>query len=135
MSFDPLTGEIWDFFGGQVDLNNRVLRATSDAFSEDPLRVLRGMQFACRFNLTVDAGTAAMSRSIASEYSTLARERVAEEFMKWAVKSPHPGRIAEYLQSTGLDRATSRKSKISSASRRIPNGTPKATSASTPCTS
>jgi tRNA nucleotidyltransferase (CCA-adding enzyme) len=101
MSFDPLTGEIWDFFGGQSDLNNSVLRATSDAFSEDPLRVLRGMQFACRFNLTVDAGTAAMSRNIASEYSTLARERVAEEFMKWAVKSPHPGRIAEYLQSTG----------------------------------
>lgn len=101
MSFDPIAGEIWDFFGGQVDLNNRVLRATSDAFSEDPLRVLRGMQFACRFNLTVDAGTAAMSRSIANEYSTLARERVAEEFMKWAVKSPYPGRIAEYLQSTG----------------------------------
>ena len=101
MSFDPLTGDVWDFFGGQVDLNNGILRATSDAFAEDPLRVLRGMQFACRFNLTVDAGTAAMSRSIASEYSTLARERVAEEFMKWAVKSPHPGRIAEYLQSTG----------------------------------
>ena len=101
MSFDPIAGEIWDFFGGQVDLNNRVLRATSDAFSEDPLRVLRGMQFACRFNLTVDASTAAMSRSIAAEYSTLARERIAEEFMKWAVKSPQPGRIAEYLQSTG----------------------------------
>jgi len=101
MSFDPLTGEVWDFFGGQVDLNNRVLRATSDAFSEDPLRVLRGMQFACRFDLTVDAATAAMSRSIASEYATLARERVAEEFLKWAVKSPHPGRIGEYLQATG----------------------------------
>ncbi len=101
MSFDPIAGEVWDFFGGQVDLNNRVLRATSDAFSEDPLRVLRGMQFACRFNLSVDAGTAAMSRSIANEYSTLARERIAEEFMKWAVKSAHPGRIAEYLQSTG----------------------------------
>jgi tRNA nucleotidyltransferase (CCA-adding enzyme) len=101
MSFDPLTGEVWDFFGGQVDLNNSVLRATSDAFSEDPLRVLRGMQFACRFNLTVDEGTAAMSRSIANEYSTLPRERVAEEFMKWAVKSPHPRRIGEYLQSTG----------------------------------
>ena len=101
MSFDPLTGEVWDFFGGQVDLNNRVLRATSDAFAEDPLRVLRGMQFACRFDLTVDPATAAMSRSIADEYATLARERVAEEFMKWAVKSPHPGRIGEYLQSTG----------------------------------
>ncbi len=101
MSFDPIAGEVWDFFGGQVDLNNRILRATSDAFSEDPLRVLRGMQFACRFNLTVDPMTAAMSRSIAREYGTLARERIAEEFMKWAVKSAHPGRIGEYLQATG----------------------------------
>ena len=101
MSFDPIIGEVWDFFGGQVDLNQRVLRATSDAFSEDPLRVLRGMQFACRFDLKVDPGTAAMSRSIAGEYSTLARERIAEEFMKWAVKSTTPGRIGEYLQATG----------------------------------
>jgi tRNA nucleotidyltransferase (CCA-adding enzyme) len=101
MSFDPIAGEVWDFFGGQVDLNNRILRATSDAFSEDPLRVLRGMQFACRFDLTVDPLTASMSRSIAPEYATLARERTAEEFMKWAVKSAHPGRIGEYLQATG----------------------------------
>ena len=102
MSFDPLTGgNLGLLRRPEVDLSNSVLRATSDAFSEDPLRVLRGMQFACRFNLTVDSGTAAMSRSIAGEYSTLARERVAEEFLKWAVKSPHPGRIAEYLQSTG----------------------------------
>jgi tRNA nucleotidyltransferase (CCA-adding enzyme) len=101
MSFDPITGEVWDFFGGQVDLDNRILRATSDAFSEDPLRVLRGMQFACRFNLTVDPATAAMSRLIIGEYPTLARERIAEEFMKWAVKSTHPGRIGEYLQATG----------------------------------
>ena len=101
MSFDPLAGDVWDFFGGQVDLNHGILRATSDAFSEDPLRVLRGMQFACRFDLTVDPATAAMSRSIATEYATLARERVAEEFMKWAVKSSRPGRIGEYLRATG----------------------------------
>jgi tRNA nucleotidyltransferase (CCA-adding enzyme) len=101
MSFDPVTGAVWDFFGGQVDLNNGILRATSDAFAEDPLRVLRGMQFACRFALTIDPSTAAMSRSIANQYATLARERVAEEFMKWAVKSAHPGRIGEYLKATG----------------------------------
>jgi len=101
MSFDPINGEVWDFFGGQVDLNNRVLRATSDAFSEDPLRVLRGMQFACRFDLTVDPLTASMSRAIAPQYATLARERIAEEFMKWALKSPHSGRIGEYLKATG----------------------------------
>jgi tRNA nucleotidyltransferase (CCA-adding enzyme) len=101
MAYDPLTGEILDFFGGRDDLEHRILRATSEAFSEDPLRVLRGMQLACRFNLTLDEATAARARAISGEYRTLARERVAEEFMKWAVKSTHPGRIADYLAASG----------------------------------
>jgi tRNA nucleotidyltransferase (CCA-adding enzyme) len=101
MALDPVTGELLDFFGGQADLEHRLLRATSETFSEDPLRVLRGMQFACRFDLDVDPETAVLSRSIASEYSTLPRERVAEEFMKWAVKAGWPGRIADYLEQTG----------------------------------
>ena len=101
IAFDPIRDEVLDFFGGQEDLRNRVLRATSDAFAEDPLRVLRGMQFACRFELTIEDRTAQVSRSIAHQYSTLARERVCEEFMKWAIKSEHPGRIAGYLAATG----------------------------------
>jgi tRNA nucleotidyltransferase (CCA-adding enzyme) len=101
MACDPLTHELLDFFGGREDLRNRVLRATSAAFFEDPLRVLRGMQFACRFDLTLDPATAGMCRSIADQYSTLAKERVAEEFMKWAAKSVHPGRVLEYLAGTG----------------------------------
>ncbi len=65
------------------------------------MRVLRGMQFACRFNLNLDPATAEMCRSIAGEYSTLPKERVAEEFMKWAVKGMWPGRIAGFLTDTG----------------------------------
>jgi len=101
LAFDPVSGELLDFFRGVPDLEKRILRATSDAFSEDPLRVLRGMQFACRFDLALDPATAEKSRVIAGEYSTLPKERVAEEFMKWAVKSVKPGRIAEYLAATG----------------------------------
>lgn len=103
MAYDPVAGELLDFFGGADDLKNRVLRATSDAFSEDPLRVLRGMQFACRFDLTLEARTAEMCQSIADHYATIAKERVAEEFMKWAVKSSRPGRIAEYLKASGWE--------------------------------
>jgi len=101
IGYDPVAGEILDFLGGQDDLRNRVLRATGDAFAEDPLRVLRGMQFACRFDLTLDPHTADMCRTIVDQYSTIARERVAEEFMKWAVKSVRPGRIGEYLTACG----------------------------------
>lgn len=105
IAYDPIRGEVLDYFGGREDLKNRVLRATSAAFSEDPLRVLRGMQFACRFDLTLDPSTAELCRAIAGEYGageyrTLARERIAEEFMKWTGSS-HPGRIAEYLTATG----------------------------------
>jgi tRNA nucleotidyltransferase (CCA-adding enzyme) len=101
IAFDPVANQLLDFFGGIDDLKNRVLRATSEAFREDPLRVLRGMQFACRFNLTIDPVTAAECRAIAPEYSTIAQERVAEEFMKWATKATHPGRMIEYLAATG----------------------------------
>jgi tRNA nucleotidyltransferase (CCA-adding enzyme) len=101
MAYDPMTGELLDFFGGRADLENHVLRATSPAFSEDPLRVLRGMQFACRFDLAIAPETAHLARSTASEYSTLPRERVAEEFMKWATKAAWPGRIAAYLVESG----------------------------------
>src|SRR5512143_677031 len=103
MAYDPVADELLDFFGGAGDLKNRVLRATSDAFAEDPLRVLRGMQFACRFDLTLEPGTAAQCQTIVDHYATIARERVADEFMKWAVKSSRPGRIAGYLKASGWD--------------------------------
>jgi tRNA nucleotidyltransferase (CCA-adding enzyme) len=101
MAYDPIEGRLLDFFGGRRDLEERVLRHTSSAFAEDPLRVLRGMQFACRFDLTLASETARLSQAISNEYATLARERVAEEFMKWATKSTKPGRIAGYLTETG----------------------------------
>lgn len=55
MAYDPVAHQLLDFFGGADDLKNKVLRATSEAFAEDPLRVLRGMQFASRFDLTLEA--------------------------------------------------------------------------------
>jgi tRNA nucleotidyltransferase (CCA-adding enzyme) len=101
MAYDPLTGEVVDYFGGQEDLKNRVLRATSSAFREDPLRVLRGMQFACRFDMRLDAATAAECRELVNEYGTIAKERTGEEFRKWAEKSSRPGRLREYLNDSG----------------------------------
>ena len=51
---DPLTGETLDPWNGRADLANSVLRRVSDHFREDPLRVLRGMQFVARFDLDPD---------------------------------------------------------------------------------
>src|SRR5262245_63585058 len=49
LSFDPHRTQLLDFFGGEADLRNRILRHTSAAFAEDSLRVLRVMQFTSRF--------------------------------------------------------------------------------------
>jgi tRNA nucleotidyltransferase (CCA-adding enzyme) len=51
ISIDPLTDELLDPYDGVADLKARHLRHVSAAFSEDPLRVLRGMQFIARFDL------------------------------------------------------------------------------------
>lgn len=100
LMFDPRRGEVLDFFGGQEDLRSRLLRHTSAAFSEDPLRVLRGMQFAARFDLRTAPETAELCRRIKSGYGELAVERVREEWFKWAEKSTVPSRGLNFLVET-----------------------------------
>ena len=86
---DPLTDEIIDPFGGQLDLENRVLRAVDSAhFGEDSLRVLRAMQFAGRFGLSIEAATATLCRN--TRLDDLPAERVWGEWEKWLLKSPRP---------------------------------------------
>lgn len=73
---------IIDLHGGVEDLNNRVLKHVSDAFSEDPLRVLRGMQMVARFDMKLAEETIVKSASLKEQYDTLAVERVQIEFQK-----------------------------------------------------
>ena len=63
---DVLTGQVLDFFGGREDLRRGLLRHVDDhSFPEDPLRVLRGAQFAARFGFTVAEETVALPSSSA----------------------------------------------------------------------
>jgi tRNA nucleotidyltransferase (CCA-adding enzyme) len=101
LACDPFTGEIIDPHGGRADLAARVLRHTSDAFVEDPLRVLRGMQLAARFDFSLAPETAALCRSIAATYTELPLERVWGEWEKWAAKSVRPSRGLTVLEETG----------------------------------
>jgi tRNA nucleotidyltransferase (CCA-adding enzyme) len=92
---------IRDPYGGQRDLRNRLLRAVSSKFAEDPLRVLRGMRQASQFGLTVVPETAELCRSLKAEYSTLAGERIWGEWWKWASKTPYPSKGLQFLLETG----------------------------------
>jgi tRNA nucleotidyltransferase (CCA-adding enzyme) len=100
LMFDPREQRLLDFFGGSSDLKNRVLRHTSRAFPEDPLRVLRGMQFAARFQLRAAPETIRLARGIRHTYPELARERVREEWFKWAEKSVVPSLGLQFLVET-----------------------------------
>ena len=60
---DPLTDEIIDPWNGRGDIEKGVLRHVSEHFREDPLRVLRGMQFIARFALEPAAETVAVCRT------------------------------------------------------------------------
>ena len=71
ISWDPFNKELIDPHDGHADLRRRLLRHTSAAFSEDPLRVLRGMQFAARFDLRIAPETAAICRSLSDQFSQL----------------------------------------------------------------
>jgi tRNA nucleotidyltransferase (CCA-adding enzyme) len=100
LMFDPRQSAVLDFFGGQEDLKNRVLRHTSAAFVEDPLRVLRGMQLAARFDLRAAPETIELCRHIRASFHELAVERVREEWFKWAGKSLVPSRGLKFLAET-----------------------------------
>ncbi len=94
---DILTGEITDHFGGLGDLKNGVLRhVNSHSFREDPLRVLRGAQFASRFNMKICEETMELCRE--TDISVLSRERVIEELLKALLSSEKPSIFFEALR-------------------------------------
>jgi tRNA nucleotidyltransferase (CCA-adding enzyme) len=76
-------GKLLDPFGGEKDLKQRRLRQVfQESFVEDPLRLLRAIQFAARFNLTIEAETFNSLREHASLIVTVSPERIIEEIGK-----------------------------------------------------
>ncbi len=100
MMEDILTGEVLDHFGGRADLEAGILRHVSrETFGEDPLRVLRGAQFAARFGFTVAPETVELCRTMSLAH--LPRERVAEELKKALLKAETPSVFFEVLREMG----------------------------------
>ena len=95
------SGQLHDFYGGQADLAARTLRHVSEAFSEDPLRVLRVARFAARFHdlgFTVAPETLTLMKTMANsgELNSLTPERVWKETEK-ALASNAPQVFFEVL--------------------------------------
>ena len=99
ISYDPLTGRIVDPLGGRTDLEHRRLRHASHRFAEDPLRVLRGMQFIARLALEPDRETEVLCSGI--DWSDLSVERVFEEWRKMLLYGVEIGRGLRFLAAVG----------------------------------
>ncbi len=99
--YDAATEEVIDYYGGKADLDQRLLRHVSPAFAEDPLRALRAMQFAGRFNLALHPETAELCASMAPEFWSLPKERIWGEWEKWATRSTSLSAGMDALRSSG----------------------------------
>jgi tRNA nucleotidyltransferase (CCA-adding enzyme) len=99
--FDPSSGEILDPHGGLRDLESHVLRAVDPAtFGEDPLRALRAVQFAARFELAVEPATARLCAAM--PLAELPAERIFGEIEKLLLAARRPSKGFALLREWGL---------------------------------
>jgi tRNA nucleotidyltransferase (CCA-adding enzyme) len=95
-------GTIVDPFGGVADLRRGVLRHVSEAFAEDPVRILRVARFAARFGFTIAPETLELMRRMVAEgeADALVPERVWQEFSRGLMEEK-PSRMLEVLRECG----------------------------------
>jgi len=98
-------GRLVDPFGGAKDLKTGVLRHVSDAFAEDPVRILRIARFAARFGFAIHDKTMSLMKSMVSsgEVDALVPERVWQELARGLAES-YPERMFEVLEACGARR-------------------------------
>lgn len=102
MDFD---GNLYDYFGGQEDLKNNVVRFVGDAgtrIREDYLRILRYFRFAARFNSEMDMDTLDTIRFERTGLQKISKERIWLEMSKLFVAQAR-GRVFKVMQLAGVD--------------------------------
>ena len=99
LSYDILNDALHDPYGGLQDLQARRLRHVSQKFAEDPLRVLRGMQFIARFDLLPDPSTVQLCRQLSPKQLPI--ERIESEWKKLILQGVHIGQGLQFLMDCG----------------------------------
>ena len=97
MGYDLLEDKLIDPYSGKEDLENKILRHVSEQFSEDPLRILRAMQFIGRFELKADPQTLELCKKINPE--NLSKERIFGEWEKLIIQASKPSLGLEFLKA------------------------------------
>ncbi|WP_241761450.1 CCA tRNA nucleotidyltransferase [Sulfurimonas gotlandica] len=104
IGYDVVNKTILDPFNGINDLNDKTLKMVdTETFIEDPLRVLRAVQFCSRFNLKMDKELFLLSKTMIKQNSLceLAKERIYDEIKKNLLKSTKPSLGFELLKELG----------------------------------
>jgi len=104
MFYDPLKHKVYDYVGGQEDIDRKIIRAIGDPllrFEEDYLRILRAIRFAARFDFAIDPDTWDALQKKVEGISSVSAERIFQECDK-IVQGPHSERALVLLHSSGL---------------------------------
>lgn len=108
MAKDVETGEIISAFGedGVADVKNKVIKATGDPkqrFKEDPLRMLRCVQFSARFGFDIEPNTFKAIQELKDDFNQLSVERFRDEFYKgWTKGNKDTTKFLQLLMDTGV---------------------------------
>lgn len=103
--FDPLSGKVHDFVGGQADLKDRLVRAVGDPderFREDHLRMIRAIRFAACLGFSIHPETWKAVKRNAPLIEKVSKERVQQELTRILLESPRPGDAVDALSEAGL---------------------------------
>lgn len=93
------TGQIYDPFNGESDIQNGIARPVSEAFAEDPLRVVRAARFIARFGLQADPSLIRISRRLSPD--SLPKERFGIEIVKLFKQATRPSLAFRFLETVG----------------------------------
>lgn len=100
----PKKGELIDFFNGFQDLQKKILRTPLDpdvTYSDDPLRMMRGVRFATQLGFTIEENSFQSIQNNASRLEIISKERIMEEFNK-ILLAPRPSLGIQLCEQSGL---------------------------------
>ena len=109
IAIDCLSGEIIDPFNGIQDINNKILKATSTHFIDDPMRALRLAGQSARLGFKIDDETLTMASTLAIELGDEPAERMLIELTKVLAYAQQPGTFFKVLAQTNLLKDTFRE--------------------------
>jgi tRNA nucleotidyltransferase (CCA-adding enzyme) len=103
MAEDLSAGKLVDPLDGRSDIKKRLIRITHPgSFKDDPLRMLRAIQFSARFEFQLEENTLAGLKENADLISTISPERIQEELNKLLLKAKYPSSGFRLMQKVGL---------------------------------